>query len=84
MNSILAILLIGLGVGAGFAIVTLFGLWQAAKREVDRLAITEGELSHALGVAQGYIESLSTLSLPGVTDSALTTLARLDALTKGR
>lgn len=82
MNPALTLLFVIIIVMAGVGLVALYGLLTAAKLKAASLREENTELRAALGLSQGYLENVSTSSIPGVSDGAYTVLARIDELTR--
>lgn len=80
MNPFLGLLVTAALVGLGLALVAVAGLYGKAKLEIGRLEDEITRLRSAVGVGQGYLENLSTSEIPGASDGAYTTLARIDQL----
>lgn len=67
-------------IGLGFALVTVFGMYGKAKLKIAQLEDEVTRLKSAVGIGQGYLENLSTSDIPGASDGAYTTLARIDSM----
>lgn len=80
MNALLALIVTAALVGMGFALVAVFGMYGKAKLRIAKLDAEVDRLRTALGIGQGYLENLSTSAIPGASDGAFTTLARIDSM----
>lgn len=78
MNLILIVICIILGI----ALVSVWGLWQAQKVQTAKSLAKLEAANHALAEARGFLTSMSMMSIPGVTDGAITALDRIDQLRK--
>lgn len=80
MNAAMVLVFFIIAIGLGLAFVAIYGTYVKTKLTVTRQETEIDRLRNAISISQGYLENVSTSQIPGVSDGAYTTLARIDAL----